>query len=46
MKKKEYVSPEVEVVEITGQCGILAGSDKTGNNAGGDGDGSDLDGLL
>lgn len=27
MKKNEYVSPEMEIVEITEMCGILAGSD-------------------
>ena len=45
MKKNEYLSPEVEVVEIIEQCNILAGSngDNTGNNAGGDG-GDDLGG--
>ena len=34
MKKNEYVSPEMEIVEITEQYGILAGSD--GNNLEGD----------
>ena len=31
MKKNEYVAPEMEIVEITEQCNILAGSDKNGN---------------
>lgn len=26
MKKNEYVAPEVEIVEIAGQCNILADS--------------------
>ena len=43
MKKNEYLTPEVEILKITEQCGILAGSDQTGNNAGGDGDDGDLD---
>ena len=46
MKKNEYLAPEVEVVEIAGKCSILAGSDKTGNNSGGPGDDSDLDGWF
>ena len=34
MKKNEYVAPEMEIVEITELCGILAGSD--GNDVSGD----------
>ena len=41
MKKKEYVSPEVEVVRITEQCSLLALSEGI---VGGKGEGgSDLD---
>ena len=29
MKKNEYVSPELEIVEMTGLCNILAGSEGT-----------------
>ena len=35
MKKNEYVSPEMEIVEIKEQCCILAGSDENGNMGGG-----------
>ena len=34
MKKNEYIAPEMEIVEITEQCGILAGSD--GNDVSGE----------
>ena len=37
MKKNEYVTPEMEIVEIKEQCSILAGSDPTGNSGGGQG---------
>ena len=43
MKKNEYVAPEMEIVEMTGQCTILAGSEfdekgpGTDWNDGGDG---------
>ena len=43
MKKNEYVSPEMEIVEITEQCNILAGSDNQGNL--GDGGINDGEGL-
>lgn len=42
MKKNEYVSPELEIVEMTEQCSILADSDPgmagggTGGGTGGD----------
>ena len=41
MKKNEYVSPEMEIVEINTES-FIAASDGTGNNAGGDGDEGDL----
>ena len=34
MKKNEYVAPEVEIVEIAGQCNILADSNGGGENPG------------
>ena len=34
MKKNEYVSPEMEIVEIEGQYNIMAGSDTTGGSPG------------
>ena len=34
MKKNEYVAPEMEIVKITEQCGILAAS--TGNDVSGE----------
>ena len=33
MKKNEYVTPEMEIVEITEQCNLLA--DSNSNEAGG-----------
>ena len=46
MKKNEYVAPEMEIVEITEQYGILAGS-IDGNLTGdkNDDDVPDLDGF-
>ena len=32
MKKNEYVSPEMEIVEVKGQYSIMAGSDITGGS--------------
>ena len=32
MNKNEYVSPEMEVVEIKGLCSILADSEEDGGN--------------
>lgn len=34
MKKNKYVSPEMEIIEMTTQCGILMGSDETTGGAG------------
>ena len=42
MKKNEYVSPEMEIVEIAEQCNILAGSPNDGETAGGAGDEENL----
>ena len=43
MKKNEYVSPEMEIVEIKGLCSILADSD--GNEDGGGHTGPVIPGL-
>ena len=37
MKKNEYVSPEVEIVEIIEQCTILTGSDEGNSSEAGGG---------
>lgn len=37
MKKNEYVSPDMEIVEMAVEGYILAGSDNDGSSAGGNG---------
>ena len=42
MKKNEYVAPEMEIVEITEQCSILAMSDGDTKPGGGIYDGGEV----